>query len=34
LGGYTIVKDHVRLSKIGGQEMFVQLTHASYEAQA
>ena len=25
-GGYTIVKDYVRSSKIGGQEMFVPLT--------
>ena len=33
-GGYTIVKDYVRSSKIGGQEMFVPLTHAPGEAQA
>jgi len=33
-GGYTIVKDYVRWSKIGGQEMFVPLTHAPGEAQA
>ncbi len=33
-GGYTIVKDYVRQSKIGGQEMFVPLSHASGEAQA
>ena len=34
MGGYTIVKDYVRSSKIGGQEMFVPLTHAPGEAQA
>ncbi len=33
-GGYTIVKDYVRLSKISGQEMFIPLTHAPGEAQA
>jgi transposase len=33
-GGYTIVKDYVRGSKLGGQEMFVPLTHAPGEAQA
>ena len=33
-GGYTIVKDYVRESKVGGQEMFVPLTHAPGEAQA
>ena len=33
-GGYTIVKDYVRSSKIGGQEMFIPLTHAPGEAQA
>ena len=33
-GGYTIVKDFVRASKIGGQEMFIPLTHAPGEAQA
>ena len=33
-GGYTIVKDYVRAAKIGGQEMFVPLTHAPGEAQA
>ena len=33
-GGYTIVKDYVRPSKIGGQEMFVPLSHAPGEAQA
>src|ERR1017187_3445334 len=33
-GGYTIVKDYVRSAKIGGQEMFVPLTHAPGEAQA
>jgi transposase len=33
-GGYTIVKDYVRSAKIGGQEMFIPLTHAPGEAQA
>jgi transposase len=33
-GGYTIVKDYVRTAKIGGQEMFVPLSHAPGEAQA
>ncbi len=33
-GGYTIVKDYVRSSKIGGQEMFVPLSHSPGEAQA
>ena len=33
-GGYTIVKDYVRASKIGGQEMFIPLSHAPGEAQA
>ena len=33
-GGYTIVKDYVRQSKIGSQEMFVPLSHAAGEAQA
>jgi len=33
-GGYTIVKDYVRSSKIGGQEMFIPLTHTPGEAQA
>ena len=33
-GGYTIVKDYVRAAKIGGQEMFVPLTHAPGGAQA
>ena len=33
-GGYTIVKDYVRSSKIGGQEMFIPLTHAPGGAQA
>ena len=33
-GGYTIVKDYVRESKVSGQEMFVPLTHAPGEAQA
>jgi len=34
LGSYTIVKDYVRLSKIGGQEMFGPLSHGPGEAQA
>ena len=33
-GGYTIVKDYVRQSKIGAREMFVPLNHAPGEAQA
>ena len=33
-GGYTIVKDYVRQSRISGQEMFVPLSHAPGEAQA
>ena len=33
-GGYTIVKDYVRDKKLGGQEMFVPLTHAPGAAQA
>ena len=33
-GGCTIMKDYVRSSKIGGQEMFVPLVHAPGEAQA
>ena len=33
-GGYTIVKDYVRGAKIGGQEMFVPLSHPPGEAQA
>lgn len=33
-GGYTVVKDYVRLQKVRKQEMFVPLTHASGEAQA
>ena len=33
-GGYTIVKDYVRATKLGSQEMFVPLTHAPGEAQA
>ncbi len=33
-GGYTIVKDYVRQSKLGSQKMFVALTHAPGEAQA
>ena len=34
LGGYTIVKDYVRQSRISSQEMFVPLSHAPGEAQA
>ena len=33
-GGCTIVKDYVRGQKLGGQEVFVPLTHAPGEAQA
>ena len=33
-GGYTIVKDYVRLRKLRQQEMFVPLTHSPGEAQA
>lgn len=33
-GGYTIVKDYVRLARVRQQEMFVPLTHAPGEAQA
>ena len=33
-GGYTIVKDYVRSSKLGGREMFIPLSHAPGEAQA
>lgn len=33
-GGYTIVKDYVRLQRVRKQEMFVPLTHAPGEAQA
>jgi len=33
-GGYTIVKDYVRQSKLSRQEMFVPLSHAPGEAQA
>ncbi|MGB9107085.1 MAG: IS21 family transposase [Telluria sp.] len=33
-GGYTIVKDYVHARKIGGQEMFVPLTHTPGEGQA
>jgi transposase len=33
-GGYTVVKDYVRLQKVRKQEMFVPLTHAPGEAQA
>ena len=32
-GGYTIVKDYVREKKLGGQEMFVPLTHPPGHAQ-
>src|SRR5579883_3228991 len=32
-GGYTIVKDYVRLQKVRKQEMFVPLRHAPGEAQ-
>jgi transposase len=32
-GGYTIVKDYVRLKKLRGQEMFVPLAHPPGEAQ-
>ena len=31
-GGYTIVKDYVREKKLGGQEMFVPLTHPPGDA--
>ena len=33
-GGYTTVKDYVREKKLGGQEMFVPLTHPPGDAQA
>jgi transposase len=33
-GGYTIVKDYVRQTRIGAREMFVPLSHAPGEAQA
>jgi len=33
-GGYTIVKDYVRMAALHGQEMFVPLTHPAGEAQA
>src|ERR1035441_9131954 len=33
-GGYTIVKDYVRQSKLGAREMFVPLSHVPGEAQA
>jgi len=33
-GGYTIVKDYVRLKRLRQREMFVPLTHPSGEAQA
>ena len=32
-GGYTVVKDYVRLQKVRGREMFVPLVHAPGEAQ-
>jgi transposase len=33
-GGYTIVKDYLRSSKLGSRKMFVPLTHPAGEAQA
>jgi transposase len=33
-GGYTIVKDYVRLAELHSREMFIPLTHAPGEAQA
>ncbi len=33
-GGYTIVKDHVRLRKLSRREMFVPLAHPAGDAQA
>lgn len=33
-GGYTIVKDYVRIKKRGGKEMFVPLSHPAGHAQA
>jgi len=33
-GGYTIVKDYLRSSKLGSREMFVPLVHPAGEAQA
>jgi len=33
-GGYTIVKDYVRVATLRGQEMFVPLVHPAGEAQA
>jgi len=33
-GGYTIVKDYVRIRKRGGKEMFVPLSHPAGHAQA
>ena len=33
-GGYTIVKDYVRIKKRGGKEMFVPLSHPPGHAQA
>ena len=33
-GGYTIVKDYMRQSRIGGQEMFVPSSHVPGKAQA
>ena len=32
-GGYTIVKDYLRQSKVSAQEMFIPLSHAPGEAQ-
>ncbi len=32
-GGYTIVKDYVRIATLRGREMFVPLTHSAGEAQ-
>ncbi len=32
-GGYTIVKDYVRMATLRGREMFVPLTHSAGEAQ-
>jgi len=33
-GGYTVVKDYVREKRLGGQEMFVPLSHPPGRAQA
>jgi transposase len=32
-GGYTVVKDYVRMATLRGREMFVPLTHPAGEAQ-